>query len=64
MPTVTYDDAVYSGARLLELLSHSEKSLAEMVDALPVTCSPPEIRFDCPEEKKFKVVAELAVESI
>lgn len=60
MPTVTYDDAVYSGARLLELLSHSEKSLAEMVDALPVTCSPPEIRFDCPEEKKFKVVAELA----
>jgi phosphomannomutase/phosphoglucomutase len=54
-----YDDAVYSGARLLELLSHSEKSLAEMVDALPVTCSTPEIRFDCPEEKKFKVVEEL-----
>jgi phosphomannomutase/phosphoglucomutase len=55
-----YDDAVYSGARLLELLSHSEKSLAEMVDELPATCSTPEIRFDCPEEKKFKVVEELA----
>jgi phosphomannomutase/phosphoglucomutase len=54
-----YDDAVYSGARLLELLSNSEKSLAEMVDELPVTCSTPEIRFDCPEEKKFKVVEEL-----
>jgi phosphomannomutase/phosphoglucomutase len=54
-----YDDAVYSGARLLELLSHSEKSLAEMVDVLPVTCSTPEIRFDCPEEKKFKIVEEL-----
>jgi phosphomannomutase/phosphoglucomutase len=55
-----YDDAVYAGARLLELLSNSEKSLAEMVDELPKTCSTPEIRFDCPEEKKFKIVAELA----
>ncbi len=54
-----YDDAVYSGARLLELLSNSEKSLTEIVDDLPLTCSTPEIRFDCPEEKKFKVVEEL-----
>lgn len=54
-----YDDAVYSGARLLEILSHSEHSLAELVDGLPQTHSTPEIRFDCPEEKKFKVVAEL-----
>lgn len=54
-----YDDAVYSGARLLEILSHSQQSLAEMVDGLPKTCSTPEIRFDCPEEKKFKVVEEL-----
>ncbi len=54
-----YDDAVYAGARLLEILSHSELSLTEMVDGLPQTCSTPEIRFDCPEEKKFKVVEEL-----
>lgn len=54
-----YDDAVYSGARLLEILSHSEQSLAEMVDRLPKTCSTPEIRFDCPEDKKFEVVTEL-----
>ena len=54
-----YDDAVYSGARLLEILSRSQQSLAEMVDGLPKTCSTPEIRFDCPEEKKFKVVEEL-----
>lgn len=54
-----YDDAVYSGARLLEILSRSEQSLAKMVDGLPKTCSTPEIRFDCPEEKKFKVVEDL-----
>ncbi|MGE5604061.1 MAG: phosphomannomutase/phosphoglucomutase [Bacteroidota bacterium] len=54
-----YDDAVYSGARLLEILSHSQQSLAEMIDGLPKTCSTPEIRFNCPEEKKFKVVEEL-----
>jgi len=54
-----YDDAVYSGARLLEILSKSEQSLSEMVDGLPQTCSTPEIRFDCPEEQKFKVVEKL-----
>ena len=54
-----YDDAVYAGARLLEILSSSGQSLAEMVDNLPQTYSTPEIRFDCPEEKKFKVVEEL-----
>jgi phosphomannomutase/phosphoglucomutase len=30
-----------------------------MVDALPKTFSTPEIRVDCPEESKFKVVSEL-----
>lgn len=54
-----YDDAVYAGARLLEILSNSEHSLAELVDGLPQTCSTPEIRFDCPEEQKFNVVDEL-----
>jgi phosphomannomutase/phosphoglucomutase len=54
-----YDDAVYSGARLLEILSHSNESLSQMVDALPTTCSTPEIRVDCPEDQKFAVVTQL-----
>ncbi len=51
-----YDDAVYAGARLLEILSQSEQTLCEMVDQLPKTISTPEIRFDCPDEKKFGLV--------
>lgn len=54
-----YDDAVYSGARLLEILSNSDKSLVQIVNDLPATYSTPEIRFGCPDDKKFKVVEEL-----
>jgi len=55
-----YDDAVYAGGRILEILSHAKESLVQIVDALPKTFSTPEIRFDCPEEKKFQTVEVLA----
>ncbi len=54
-----YDDAIYAGVRLLELLSHSEPSLTELVDALPPTVATPEIRFECPDDRKFTIVAQL-----
>ncbi len=54
-----YDDAVYAGARLLEVLSGTEKPLSALLDSLPRTVYTPEIRLDCPDEKKFGVVREL-----
>jgi len=51
-----FDDGIYAGARLLELLSRGESSLAELRDTLPVTHATPEIRVDCPDELKFAVV--------
>ncbi len=51
-----FDDAVYAGARLVELLSRSPATLAEHYDTLPVLHNTPEIRLDCPEEIKFEVV--------
>ena len=54
-----YDDAVYAGARLLEILSHSKSSLTQMVDNLPQTYTTPELRVDCPDAEKFKVVNDL-----
>lgn len=54
-----FDDAVYAGARLLELLSRSTVSLAKLADELPVMINTPEIRVDCPDDKKFAVVAEV-----
>lgn len=54
-----FDDAVYSGARLLEILSNSDKSLSEIVDTIPKTFNTPEIRVDTTEEAKFKIVSEM-----
>ncbi len=54
-----YDDAIFSAVRLLEILSSSDKSLSELVKEIPTYHSTPEIRVDCPEEEKFKVVEEL-----
>ena len=51
-----FDDAIYASARLLELLSKKGKKLSELVDELPATFSTPEIRIDCPDGLKFKVV--------
>ncbi len=51
-----FDDAVYSGARLLELLSNSSQTLEEMVETIPDTVNTPEIRVDTTEEAKFEIV--------
>jgi phosphomannomutase/phosphoglucomutase len=51
-----FDDAVYAGARLVELLSHSKQTLAELYDTLPVFHNTPEIRMPCADEIKFEVV--------
>jgi len=56
-----YDDAIYAGARLLEHLSKSGRKISDMLSDVPKTYSTPEIRVDCPEAVKFKVV-ELAQE--
>ena len=51
-----FDDAVYAGMRLVEMLSRSDKTLAELYDTLPVLYNTPEIRMTCPDDLKFEVV--------
>jgi len=51
-----YDDAVYAAARLVELLTRSERPLSALVDELPVMHNTPEIRMPCPDDIKFEVV--------
>jgi phosphomannomutase/phosphoglucomutase len=58
-----FDDGIYAGARVLELLSRSDRSLADLADDLPVVINTPEIRVDCADEVKFDVVAR-ATESL
>ena len=57
-----YDDAIYAGARLLEILSHTERNLKELLADVPKMVNTPEIRIDCPDDKKFQVVAGLVDE--
>jgi len=51
-----YDDALYVGARLLQLLSRTEKSLSELRSDIPVYYSTPEMRMEAKnDEEKFTI---------
>ena len=54
-----FDDALYAGARLLEILSSREETLGELLSDVPVTYVTPELRLDCPDEIKFDVVSRI-----
>ncbi len=51
-----FDCGIYCAARLVELLSNNTTVVSELLADLPKTYSTPEIRVDCPEDVKFKVV--------
>jgi phosphomannomutase/phosphoglucomutase len=48
-----YDDAIYASCRLVEILSQTEKRIPDLLSDVPKTYNTPEIRVDCPEDKKF-----------
>jgi phosphomannomutase / phosphoglucomutase len=51
-----YDDAIYASCRLMELLSRTDRKLSQLLSDVPKTYITPEIRVDCPDDIKFKVV--------
>jgi phosphomannomutase len=54
-----FDDALYAAVRLIDIVETSKFSLASLRKSLPKTFSTPEIRIECSEENKFKIVEEL-----
>ncbi len=54
-----FDDAPYAAVRLLALLVRSPESLADLRDAMPTMINTPELRIDCPDERKFSVIEEV-----
>ncbi len=54
-----YDDALYAAVRLIGVISRSGLGLAEFRDSLPPLVNTPELRFPCPEDRKWTVVEEV-----
>jgi phosphomannomutase / phosphoglucomutase len=54
-----FDDAVYASCRLLEILSSTGMKITDLLSDVPKTVNTPEIRVECPDHIKFKVVKEV-----
>src|SRR5450759_4290646 len=53
-----FDDALYGAARLLRIVAESGKTVRDLLADVPRFVSTPEIRVDCPDDKKFGIVEE------
>lgn len=51
-----FDDALYAGARLIQLLSNSDQTITEMLSDVPRYYATPEIRLHSTDTEKFQVV--------
>jgi phosphomannomutase/phosphoglucomutase len=54
-----FDDAIYSSARLYEIVAR-DGTLASLISDLKPVVNTPEIRIDCEEDKKFALIEEAA----
>ena len=53
-----FDDAIYSGARALEILSKQKKTLDTLFSEFPDSVNTPELKLPISEEEKFKFMDE------
>jgi phosphomannomutase/phosphoglucomutase len=54
-----YDDALFASLRLLSVLSSTGRKLSELAAEMPSYPTTPELRAQCPEELKFRIVDEV-----
>ena len=54
-----FDDALYAAIRFLSILASQDETLAARFDRIPKALNTPELRFDCPDDRKFEVVEEV-----
>jgi phosphomannomutase/phosphoglucomutase len=51
-----HDDALYGAARLLRIVAAANQPIASMLDDVPKFVSTPELRVECPDDRKFAIV--------
>lgn len=54
-----FDDAIYCGVRLLNIVGNSGKTLGDLRSALPKVVNTPELRFQVDESRKFAIITEV-----
>ncbi len=54
-----FDSGIYAGLRLVEILSHTDKSVDELALGIPVYYSTPEIKFATSDDIKFEIVSKI-----
>jgi phosphomannomutase/phosphoglucomutase len=57
-----FDDALYSAARLLEIVCSDDRTVDELFEQFPVACSTPELKIHTTDTAKFEVMGRLEVE--
>ena len=55
-----FDDALFAAARLLRYIAEQGGPLSRLLADLPVTVATPELRVDCPDDRKFEIVQRAA----
>ena len=55
-----FDDGPYSGARAIEIISNSDKSISDLIAVLPKSFSTPELNILVSDETKFDIVESFA----
>lgn len=51
-----FDDAVYAGARVMQMLADTELPVSQLAADVPRSVSTPELRMPCSDERKFDLV--------
>jgi len=57
-----YDDAMVSAVSVCQMLDREKTSLGALAQSLPVTWQSPTMAPECPDERKYDVVAQLVAE--
>lgn len=54
-----FDDAIFAGLKLLELLSHTGAHFSELIAATPTYVSTPTLQAPCRDEVKYDIIVDL-----
>lgn len=55
-----HDDGTYAILRILEYLSEKKMTLSQLYESFPQYISSPEIKLECPDDKKIAIIKEIS----